>query len=60
MWDLIPRSETEPGLLHRELGISATGPPGKSLKSELLNSLANLKSGNAGTAWHPSGEPSGC
>ena len=30
MWELVPRPGIESGPLHRELGLLATGPPGKS------------------------------
>ena len=32
VWDLAPLPGTEPGPLHWECGVLATGPPGKSLK----------------------------
>ena len=36
MWDLVLGSESNPGPLHWELGVLATGPPGKSAKLILL------------------------
>ena len=42
MWDLVPWSAIEHGPLHWELGVLATGLPGKSASGGYLNKLTSL------------------
>ena len=43
MWDLVPRPETEPGPLHWERGVLATGPPGSPSSTVFDNSHKRRK-----------------
>ena len=63
MWDLVSRPGIEPGPLHRELGILATGPPGKfqfhlglkGKKSYLFYRKVIFKSISCPPCHHPAG-----